>query len=102
MTVQSPVDLAGPPARRHGSRWSTPAVVAALVVWVAGVLLHVLGALGPVVAVSGVVAGVLAYVREERTGWRVVAAVAGLASLAALSIYLLVMTSAVSWPPSRW
>lgn len=88
-----------PPAR---SRWSTVAVLAALLVWVGGVYLHVLGTFGPVVGGLGVVAGIVASVREQRTAWRVTVACAVLASLTAVTIYALVLTSTVSWPPSGW
>ena len=85
---------------RHGTHWSTVALAAAALAWVGGVLLHVLGVLAPVVAVVGLVAGVAAAGRERRSGWRVVAVAATLASAGALSLYALVLTGTVSWPPT--
>lgn len=83
---------------RHGSSWSTVAVVAAALAWVGGVLLHILGVLAPMVAVVGLV--VAAAGRERRSGWRVAAVAATLASAGALSLYALVLTGTVSWPPT--
>lgn len=85
---------------RHGSHWSTVAVVAAALAWVGGVLLHILGVLAPMVAVVGLVAGLAAAGRERRSGWRVAAVAATLASAGALSLYALVLTGTVSWPPT--
>ncbi|HEV7171695.1 hypothetical protein [Pedococcus sp.] len=82
------------------SHWSTVALAAALLVWVGGVLLHVLGVLAPGVAVVGLVAGVAAAARERRPIWRVAAVGATLASAVALSLYALVLTGTVSWPPT--
>jgi hypothetical protein len=76
--------------------------VAAVLAWLGGVLLHVLGVLGPVVAVVGLVGGVVAALRERRRPWHVAVLVATLASLAAVILYALVLTSAVSWPPTDW
>jgi hypothetical protein len=84
----------------RGSHWSTVALAAAVLAWVGGILLHVLGVLAPVVAVVGLVAGVAAALREQRPVWRVVAVAATLASAAALSVYALVLTGTVSWPPT--
>jgi hypothetical protein len=84
----------------RGSHWSTVAVAAAALAWVGGVLLHVLGVLAPVVAVVGLVAGVAAGVRERRPVWRVATVAATLASAGALSVYALVLTGTVSWPPT--
>lgn len=81
------------------SHWSTVAAAAAVLVWMGGVLLHVLGVLAPVVAVVGLVAGVAASARERRPIRRAVTVVATLASAAALSVYALVLTGTVSWPP---
>lgn len=85
---------------RQGSQWSTVAVAAAVLAWVGGVLLHILGVLAPVVAVIGLVAGVAAGVQERRPVWRVAAVTATLASAAALGVYALVLTGTVSWPPT--
>ena len=84
----------------QGSQWSTVALAAAGLAWVGGILLHVLGVLAPVVAVAGLVAGVAAGLRERRPVWRVAAVTATLASAGALSVYALVLTGTVSWPPT--
>jgi hypothetical protein len=87
---------------RHESRWSTVAIVAALLVWVGGLFLHVVGVLGPVVAVAGAIAGAVAIAREGMRARRVAAAVATVASVAGLAVYVLVLTSAIGWPPIAW
>jgi hypothetical protein len=83
----------------QGSHWSTVAVAAAVLAWVGGVLLHALGVLAPLVAVVGLVAGMAAGVRERRPVWRVAGVAATVASAGALSVYALVLTGTVSWPP---
>ncbi|MGZ6790875.1 MAG: hypothetical protein ACXVGQ_13255 [Mycobacteriaceae bacterium] len=83
----------------RGSHWSMVALAAASLAWVGGILLHVFGVLAPVVAVVGLVAGVAAGLRERRPVWRAVAVAATLASAGALSVYALVLTGTVSWPP---
>ena len=89
---------AGPQHER--SAWSAVVVAAAGLAWVGGILVHVLGVLGPAVAGAGVAAGVVAGWRERRPVWRVITVVATLACFAALSLYALVLTSTVSWPPT--
>jgi hypothetical protein len=87
---------------RLPSGWSTAAVAAAALAWVGGVLLHLLGVVGPAVAALGVVAAAVAFLRERRSRWRVAVAFAGLASLAAATIYALVLTSTIGWSPAGW
>jgi thiol:disulfide interchange protein len=89
-------------SEHRGSQCSTVAIGAALLAWVGGIGLHVLGVLGPAVAVVGLVAGVIAGRRERRPIWRLTVVVATLACVAALSLYALVLTSTVSWPPTGW
>lgn len=84
----------------ESSAWSVVVVAAAGLAWVGGIFLHVLGVLGPAVAGAGVVAGLVAGWRERRPVWRVISVVATLACFAALSLYALVLTSTVSWPPT--
>lgn len=90
-----------PHAVTAASRWTVTAVVAALVVWAGGLTLHVLGALAPAVAVLGVIAAIVALGREGPGHWRLLATVSGGASLVAVCLYILVLTSTIDWPPFR-
>lgn len=85
MTSQPEPHLA--PTARPGSLWTSVAIASALVVWLGGLLTATVGALAFPAAILGLVAATIAVIRDQRTAWRVGAALAGLLSLAGAGTY---------------
>ena len=77
------------------STWSVLAIAASVLAWVGGLLLHILGALGPLVAVVGLTAGVVAALSERQRQWQVAVLLATLANSIAVILYAVVLTSDV-------
>lgn len=90
------------PTRSPWFWWSTAAVAAAVLVWVGGVLLHLLGWLGPVVGVMGVVTSAVAWLHERGRALRAALVGTGLACAVATGLYALVLSGTVGWPPAGW
>lgn len=90
------------PTRPPWSWWSTAAIAMAVLVWVGGVLLHLLGWLGPVIGVTGIVTSAVAWLREPNPAARVALVGAALACAVATGLYALVLSGTMRWPPAGW
>lgn len=91
--MTAPTPLVTPARPRPASAWTQVALAAPVVAWACVLAPVAVGPLSLIAALTGLTAGTVAVVRDQRTAWRAACGLAALLSLALLGSYAIILTT---------